>query len=200
MRAYLQQLDPGRGEAVYLGLGGNVGGRCVHLQRALFALSAHPEINVTAVSRLYESEYVGPGEQAPYLNACVEIRTFLSPRVLLWVLKGIEERLGRCPDTHLQPRPIDLDVLLYGDLVSDDPRLTLPHPRLRERAFVLLPLGDIAPARQLPDSKETVSAACARIRRTGGPWVRLKQEREWLPRAGAGGEVEWRAALAVHCR
>jgi len=194
------RLDPSRGERVFLGLGGNIPSRLGHLQRALFALATHPEIRLAAVSRLYESQYVGPGEQAPYLNACVEVRTFLAPRVLLSVLKSTEQRHGRRPGSHLQPRPLDLDILLYGELTSDDPRLTLPHPSLRERAFVLEPLADIAAGLHFPDSQETVAAACARIRAGDGPWVRVASGRELLPRGGNGGEADWRAALALHGR
>jgi len=193
-------LDPGRGTVAYLGLGGNVGDRLHFLRQALYALSIHPEIKVTAVSRLFESEYVGPGTQLPYLNGCVELRTFLSPQVLLWVLKGVEERLGRAPGGHLQPRTVDLDILLYGDLVQEETRLQLPHRGLRERAFVLEPLLDIAPDLRFPDSGETVAVACARIRRAEGPWIREHDESGLLPRTGAGGEEDWRAALAVHCR
>ncbi len=156
----------------YLGLGSNQGDRLAHLRAAVFALARHPEIEVTAVSPVFESEYVGPGAQAPYLNACAEIRTALPPPVLLAVLKGMESRHGRPPDGHLRPRTLDLDILLYGEAVSGDPRLTLPHPRLRERRFVLAPLREIASQVRLPDSGETVAAACARIDGRGGPWVR----------------------------
>lgn len=185
---------------VYLGLGSNLGDRLAQLRHALFAIATHPEIAVTAVSGAYETAYVGPGVQDPYMNACVAVRTGLPPRVLLAVLQGTETRLGRRPDTHMQPRTIDLDILLYGDLIVRSTDLTLPHPRLAERAFVLVPLCEIAPQLRLPDSGETVTAACARIARRGGPWVRLLPDSELWPRFGAGNQGEWRAALALHCR
>jgi len=159
-------------QTAYLGLGSNQGDRLAHLRAALFALGRHPEIEVTGVSPVFESEYVGPGAQDPYLNACAAIRTTLAPPVLLAVLKGMEARHGRQPEGHLRPRPLDLDILVYGERTDVDPALTLPHPRLRERAFVLLPLREIAAGARLPDSGETVADLCARIRGRGGPWVR----------------------------
>lgn len=160
-------------EAVYLGLGSNQGDRLGHLRDAVAALTGHPALEVTAVSPVYETEYVGPGEPQPlYLNACVALRTSLAPAALLALLKGLEARHGRPPGGHLRPRPLDLDILVHGGRVVDDPLLTLPHPRLRERAFVLAPLRDIAPDLRLPDSGETVTAACARICARSGPAVR----------------------------
>jgi 2-amino-4-hydroxy-6-hydroxymethyldihydropteridine diphosphokinase len=200
MRSQPRIWDPARGHAAYLGLGGNMGDRLGHLRLALFALASHPEIALTAVSRIYESEYVGPGRQAPYLNLCAEIRTLLHPCVLLTILQGIETRQGRRPNSHLDPRPIDLDILLYGDLTSADAELTLPHPGLRHRAFVLAPLAEIAPGLRIPDSFETVASACASIRVHPGPWVRVWGEDELLFETERGGEADWRAALAVHCR
>lgn len=160
-------------EAVYLGLGSNQGDRQGHLRAAVAALGRHPDLAVTAVSPVYETEYVGPGDpQDPYLNACVALRTALAPAALLVLLKELEARHGRRPDGHLRPRPLDLDILVHGTRIAHDRVLTLPHPRLRERAFVLVPLREIAPALRLPDSGETVAAACARICARSGPAVR----------------------------
>jgi 2-amino-4-hydroxy-6-hydroxymethyldihydropteridine diphosphokinase len=195
-----RRFDPAQGERVYLGLGANLGDRLGQLRQALFALITHPELAVTAVSRLYESQHVGVGEQPDYLNACVALRTWLAPRILLTVLKGTEGRLGRAPDGHGRPRLIDLDILLYGDLVWHDSQLTIPHPALRERAFVLRPLRDIAPDVRLPDSPETVAGACAKISARRGPWIR-EWTGELLPAfAGSAGKENWRAALAVYGR
>lgn len=191
---------PALPESVSIGLGSNQGDRLDHLRRALFALLTHPEIRVQAVSPVYETEYVGPGRQADYLNACVEVKTRLAPKVLLSVLKGTEQRLGRAPGGHLRPRIIDLDILLYGDRVATDRILTLPHPRLPERAFVLAPLADLAPERKLPDSGETVATVCARILARGGPWIRVRAEHPLLPQEAGDGEEAWRASLALHCR
>jgi 2-amino-4-hydroxy-6-hydroxymethyldihydropteridine diphosphokinase len=191
---------PAQPTSVAIGLGSNQGDRLDNLRRALFALLSHPEIRVRAVSPVYETEYVGPGRQPPYLNACAEVATRLAPHVLLAVLKGTEQRLGRPPGSHLQPRVIDLDILLYGDRVAGDTVLTLPHPGLATRAFVLAPLADIAPLRRLPDSGETVAAVCARILARGGPWVRVRAEHPLLPQEAGDGEEAWRASLAIHCR
>ena len=184
----------------YLGLGSNLGDRRRHLREALLALATHPEIELEAVSGLWETEYVGPGSQPPYLNACATVRTTLPAPVLLAVLKGAEARHGRPPEGHGRPRPLDLDILLYGEVVSAEAHLTLPHPRLRERAFVLEPLGELAPDHALPDSGETVASACARIRQAGGPWVRRLADGAGWPRPGAGRKDDWRAALALHRR
>lgn len=191
---------PARPESVAIGLGSNQGDRLDHLRRALFALLSHPEIRVRAVSPVYETEYVGPGRQPPYLNACVDVTTRLAPHVLLSVLQGTEQRLGRPPGSHLQPRIIDLDILLYGDRIASDKILTLPHPALAARAFVLAPLADIAPLRKLPDSGETVATVCAKILARGGPWIRVRAEHPLLPQEAGDGEEAWRASLALHCR
>jgi len=184
----------------YLGLGSNVGDRLGHLRRALFALATHPEIRVTAVSRVYETEYVGPGEQEPYLNACLAIRTGLAPRVLLAVLKGAEARAGRTRDGDLRPRVIDIDILLYDNALRDGADLALPHAGMRDRAFVLEPLNEIAGGEKFPDSGETIAEACAKIRRKSGPWVRVCEEAPLVEGRPDGNKEDWRAALAVHCR
>jgi len=187
-------------ETVFLGLGTNVGDRLRHLQEAVFGLATHPEIQVTAVSRVYETEYVGPGHQDPYLNACVALRTRLEPAVLLAVLKGAEQRQGRLPGGHMQPRPIDLDILLFGDRVLNSPRLNVPHPQLRERAFVLEPLAELAGGQKFPDSGETIGDACAKIRRKSGPWIRILETVGLDKSLPDNNKEGWRAALAVHSR
>lgn len=156
----------------YLGLGSNQGDRLGELRRAVAGLAALPGVRVTAESGVWETEHVGPDVQDPYLNACVGIRTSLEPLALLDALKGLEAAAGRRPDGHRRPRPIDLDILLYGDMVVREGRLRVPHPELAGRAFVLEPLAEIAPGLRCPDSGETIAEACAKIRRKGGPWVR----------------------------
>ena len=183
-----------------LGLGSNIGDRLGYLRRALLTLLEHPEITITSYSRLYESEYVGPGEQAPYLNLVCLGQTSLAPMALLALAKAEERRLGREPGGHMQPRTLDLDILLFGDHCGADDLLTLPHPRLAERGFVLAPLAELAPSTVLPDSGETVEAAWARIRDLDGPWLHPLAEDIVGRGAAAGSEEEWRAALAVHCR
>jgi len=187
-------------EVVYLGLGTNLGDRVGHLQQALFALATHPEIKVTAVSRVYETEYVGPGSQDPYLNACVQLRTRLRPRILLAILKGTEQRQGRKAGGHMQPRPIDLDILMFGQHVMDGPGLTLPHRQMRDRAFVLEPLTELAPHEKFPDSGETIASACAKIRRKSGPWIKVRMDVELGNSLPDNNKEGWRAALAVHSR
>jgi 2-amino-4-hydroxy-6-hydroxymethyldihydropteridine diphosphokinase len=187
-------------ETVHIGLGSNLGDRPGHLQQALFALAHHPEIAVVRVSRYFETAYQGPGQQDPFVNACAELRTSLAPRVLLAVLQGVERRHGRPAGEHMQPRTLDLDILLFGDRVDPAPGLTLPHPRIRERAFVLIPLAEIAGQKIFPDSGETIAEACAKIRRKPSPWIRVLTDQRLLPLLDDGHEEEWRAALAVHCR
>ena len=195
--ARLRTLPPTK---VYLGLGTNVGDRLGNLRRALFALATHPEIDVTGMSRIYETEYVGPGHQDPFFNACLELGTRLRPQVLLAVLKGTEERLGRALDGHMKPRPIDLDTLLYGEIAFDSAKLQIPHKHMRDRAFVLEPLAELASGEFFPDSGETIGNACAKIRRKSGPWVRPLEEIRLVDNRPESNKEDWRAALAVHCR
>jgi 2-amino-4-hydroxy-6-hydroxymethyldihydropteridine diphosphokinase len=185
---------------VFLGLGSNQGDRLGELRRAVDALATNPRLEVAACSRIWETEPVGPEVQDPFLNACIAVRTDLAPLDLLDELKRQEAAAGRNPDSHLKPRPIDLDILLYGDLVVSAGRLSVPHPELRNRAFVLEPLAEIAGDIRLPDSGETIAEACAKIRRKSGPWVRLYDGGD--PGNGVPGanKEERGAALALHRR
>ena len=125
----------------FVALGSNLGDRREHLRRAVAGLP-----DVVAVSPVYESDPVGgPAGQGPYLNAVVELDTELLPRDLLEVGRRLEEEAGRVRGERWGPRTLDVDVLLVGDLVVDEPDLQIPHPRIRSRAFVLLPLHDLAP-------------------------------------------------------
>jgi len=128
---------------VYLGLGGNLGDRKALLRAALAALA--PAVRLEAVSSLYETEPVGFREQPDFLNAVAQGRTDLTPWALLARLKAIERALGRQQRFRNAPRPIDLDILFYDDLTVDDADLIIPHPRLAERAFTLVPLVELAP-------------------------------------------------------
>ena len=134
---------------VHVGLGSNVGDRLGSLRAAVAALRTHDDIRVTAASSVYETDPVGP-EQPDFLNAAIEIETDLAPQELLHVLKSIEGELGRIPRERWGPREIDLDLLVYGDLVCDEEGLEVPHPRIGGRAFVLVPLEEIAPALEIP--------------------------------------------------
>lgn len=130
----------------YIGLGSNLGDRRAFLDQALKALRGRPGVEVTRTSSVYETAPVGgPAGQGPYLNAVAELRTELEPDALLAVLLEIESAQGRVRTERDGPRTLDLDLLLYGDMVRDDARLTLPHPRMHQRLFVLKPLAEIAP-------------------------------------------------------
>ncbi len=131
----------------YLGLGSNLGDRAAHMQLAVDALAATPEIRVVSVSRVYETTPVGGPEQEDYLNAVVAIETELTPRELLAIAHQIEQLADRVRTVRWGPRTLDVDVLLVGDERVDEPDLQVPHPRLFERAFVLAPLRDVAPDR-----------------------------------------------------
>jgi 3-oxoacyl-[acyl-carrier protein] reductase len=137
--------------SAYIALGSNVGDRRDYLDRALQALGHRAGISVEKVSRYYETDPVGgPADQGAYLNAAALIRTELPPDALLNVLLDIERSLGRVRQEHHGPRTIDMDLLLYGDMVNSDAGLTVPHPRMHERKFVLEPLAEIAPDARHP--------------------------------------------------
>ena len=129
----------------YLGLGSNLGDREALLRAAIAALNATPGVRVTSISSLYETPPWGPVPQGPYLNACVALETTLSPRELLTLCLAIERDHGRERAIRWGPRTLDMDVLLYGDESIDEEGLIVPHPRMTERAFVLVPLAEIAP-------------------------------------------------------
>ena len=146
---------------VYLGLGANLGDRPGYLNQALQRLGAYA--NVEQVSPWYETKPVGYGEQPDFLNLACFITTALSPLQLLRSLKDTERQLGRQASFRNGPRPIDIDILLFDDLVVDSPDLTIPHPRMNERAFVLAPLADIAPDMVHPIQHLTVREMLERI-------------------------------------
>ena len=133
----------------YLGLGSNLGDRTRLLTDAVRLLRATTGIQVTAVSPVYDTVPVGVTGQPNYLNLAVAITTALTPGELLAACQGIENALGRVRGVRWGARTIDLDILCYGELVSNDPNLTLPHPRLTERAFALVPLATLAPELRL---------------------------------------------------
>jgi 2-amino-4-hydroxy-6-hydroxymethyldihydropteridine diphosphokinase len=131
----------------YIALGANLGDRQQNLRAALDLLNATPGVRVTGVSSFLENPAVGgPPDSPPFLNAAAELETTLEPRALLDRLLEIERTLGRERRQKWGPRPIDLDLLLYGDRILDEPDLKVPHPLMHERRFVLQPLAEIAPA------------------------------------------------------
>ncbi|MBI2831757.1 MAG: 2-amino-4-hydroxy-6-hydroxymethyldihydropteridine diphosphokinase [Chloroflexi bacterium] len=130
-----------------------MGDRAGNLKKALELLSQRMEVG--EISSVYETEPVGVGEQPRYLNMVCRVTTGLTPQGLLLVAKGIEQRMGRTGNSFL-PRPIDIDILLYGGQVIETPDLTVPHPRMTERAFVLAPFAEIAPGQAHPKSGKTI--------------------------------------------
>ena len=130
----------------YVALGANLGGRAATIAKALELLRMTPGVKVVAVSSLTENPAVGgPAESPAFLNGAAEIETSLSARQVLEALLSIERQLGRERRQRWAPRTIDLDLLLYGDRIIDEPELMVPHPRIAERLFVLKPLAEIAP-------------------------------------------------------
>jgi 2-amino-4-hydroxy-6-hydroxymethyldihydropteridine diphosphokinase len=138
------------GEAVYLGLGSNLGDRLATLQRAVDLLAAEPGLRVEASSRVWETDPVGGPDQPDFLNVVIRVATDLEPLDLLAACNRTEAALGRVRDVRWGPRTVDIDVLLIDDRMIDDPALTVPHPRMTQRAFVILPLLDLDPDPILP--------------------------------------------------
>ena len=154
----------------YLGLGSNLGDRQRHLDAAVAAVRALPGVRAVMMSGVHETDPVGPQDQGRFLNAAAAVTTTLPARALLDGMLAIEARLGRPPRAereHWGPREIDLDLLLYGDVVLDEPGLTVPHPRLAERDFVLLPLYDLAPELVHPVTERTVREMLAVLETVG---------------------------------
>lgn len=134
----------------FIGLGANLGEPALQLRAAVQALDALPQTRVVQVSAFYRSAAIGPAGQPDYCNAVAAIETALSPEVLLEALQAIERAAGRVPGERWGPRVLDLDLLSHGDVVMRSERLTLPHPELAFRDFVLWPLVEIAPDLRLP--------------------------------------------------
>ncbi len=162
---------------VYLGLGSNLGNREGNLRIAIRRLT--PLVRIDAVSSLYESEPVGTGGP-PFYNAVVRGMTGLTPVALLRQVKNVEWEIGRRPAERWAPRPIDIDILLFGDETVNEPGLTVPHPLLAERAFVLAPLAELAPDLRVPGSGETVAYLAGRA---GGEGLTKLCDPEWAEAA-----------------
>jgi 2-amino-4-hydroxy-6-hydroxymethyldihydropteridine diphosphokinase len=146
----------------FLGLGSNLGDRFTNLQQAVDALDADAATRVDAVSSVYETGPVGGPSQDPYYNLAVRVATRRRPRRLLAVCQDVERRLGRVRRERWGPRTIDVDILLYGQRTVTRRDLEIPHPRLEERAFALVPLLEVAPGGTLPDGR-SLSQALARL-------------------------------------
>ncbi len=171
----------GRAVHAYVGLGSNLGDREETIRRAVAWLRAEDGIEVVGVSSLRETEPWGPVEQPAFLNAVVAIETGLDPRTLLERLLDVERRLGRVrvEGERWGPRRIDLDLLLYGEEVVDEPGLAVPHPHLHERRFALEPLAELAPDAVVP-GRGTAAALLAALR-PGGRGARATGSRALAP-------------------
>ncbi|MBI4535924.1 MAG: 2-amino-4-hydroxy-6-hydroxymethyldihydropteridine diphosphokinase [Ignavibacteriae bacterium] len=149
--------------SVFLGLGSNLGERQKYLNSAARELQKLPNTSVVWTSSIYETDPYGKPDQPKFLNAAVELETSLMPGELYEEVKAIENRLGRSSTERWGPREIDIDILVYDGLVHKDERVTVPHPELEKRKFVLLPMSEIAPDLVHPTSGLTISellAAC----------------------------------------
>ena len=151
----------------YIGLGSNLTSPLQQVRHAIAELAQLPASRLRAVSRLYRTAPMGPADQPDYINAVACIDTRLAPLALLDALQALEQHHGRVRGAvQWGPRTLDLDLLLYGDALIDEPRLTVPHPGMGERGFVLIPLAEIAPTLQMPDG-QSLSALCAALPEQG---------------------------------
>ncbi|MDP8969312.1 MAG: 2-amino-4-hydroxy-6-hydroxymethyldihydropteridine diphosphokinase [Actinomycetota bacterium] len=174
-------LPPLRTEFAFLGLGSNLEDRLAHLQDAVDLLDALEQLRVDAVSSVYETEPVGGPEQDPYYNMAVRVATRRSPRGVLAACQEVERRLGRVRTVRWGSRTIDVDILLYGGRTVRRPYLQIPHPRLVERAFALIPLIEVAPGMVLPGGG-SLSAALAGLAPVTG--IRMIRSQVHLPAPG----------------
>ena len=140
----------------YLGLGSNIGDRAHQLQQAIRIIDQYQYIDVTSISPIYETEPVGYTDQPQFLNLCIEIETTLDPQELLKRCLETEEALHRVRKIRWGPRTLDVDILLYGNEIIEEDNLIIPHPRMVERAFVLIPLNDIASKHIEPRSQRLI--------------------------------------------
>ena len=151
-------------KTVALALGSNMGDRLGNLRQAVHLLE-NQRIRVTARSDVFETNPVGFENQKRFLNACILVQTDLSPIELLTETQRVETQLGRTREVRWGPRTIDLDILLFDEMVVNEKTLVIPHPRMTERAFVLVPLAQICPGRIHPGTGETIGVLSERIRR-----------------------------------
>lgn len=161
----------------YIGLGSNMGDRDQLLIEAIELINGHIDLDVCRVSGIYETDPVGFTEQPSFLNMVVVVRTKLAPVPLLRRLLAIEQQLGRIRQVRWGPRTIDLDLLLYDNVRMDQEELTLPHPRMMERAFVLVPLNDVIERTHL--LREQVSSSSKMALQDGKEGISLWKTTNW---------------------
>ncbi|MFH0777018.1 MAG: 2-amino-4-hydroxy-6-hydroxymethyldihydropteridine diphosphokinase [Candidatus Eisenbacteria bacterium] len=162
---------------VFVGIGSNLGEKERNIRRAVDELSAMPFTKLITVSSLYDSEPVGDVEQPGFVNAVALIESDLPPARLLWNLMLIEKRMGRVRTVRWGPRPIDLDILLYGKSLIEEHGLSIPHPEMEKRAFVLIPLLEIEPDLVHPRTKEPMKKLLRKLK----PHCSVKRKgRFWL--------------------
>ena len=145
---------PQKQHLIYLGMGTNAGDRLANLQAAVDGLA--PQVEVLALSMVYQTPPWGYTEQADFLNIALKALTGLAPHELLAFLKDLESQVGRIATFHWGPREIDIDILFYDDLVLEQPGLTIPHPMLHKRTFVLIPLADLNEDLEHPKLNQTI--------------------------------------------
>ena len=146
---------------VYLSLGSNLGDRRANLKKALSLLG--DSVDIASVSSVYDTEPVGVGEQPRFLNLMCCVNTNIGPLQLLSFIKGIEAEMGRDLKLKNAPRVVDIDIIFHGDTIMESQELTIPHPRMRERAFVLIPFAEIAPEIVHPVSGERIDELASRV-------------------------------------
>jgi 2-amino-4-hydroxy-6-hydroxymethyldihydropteridine diphosphokinase len=161
----------------YLCLGSNLGVREKNLTQALQLLSQ--KVNLEKVSSIYETEPVGYKEQPLFLNLVCRITTDLNPGELLHLAKTIENKMGRIPNFRNSPRPIDIDILFYNDKIIRTQNLTIPHPRLADRAFVLIPLAELAPDLIHPELGKSIAELADSLKGCDGvrKWHYMKRHK-----------------------
>ncbi len=148
---------------VYIALGSNIQPRLTYLDQAIEQLAKHDQIVIKGQSSIYETDPVGFVEQEQFLNMVIEVETDLGPNSLLSICQSIEGNLGRKREVRWGPRTIDLDILVYNQENIETERLILPHPRLHERAFVLIPLAEINPFLYIARLDQNITELLARI-------------------------------------
>lgn len=169
----------------YISIGSNIGDRLCYLVEAVRALHSHKVVTVTAASSIYETAPVGFTNQADFLNMVISVETDLSARGLLEVCQKIEHELGRTRDIRWGPRTVDLDILLYNNDKIETENLFVPHPRMHERAFVLIPLLEIAPLAAHPTAEAKLFAEEAAVRDEGVIlWKKFNGIDEFLQEGG----------------